>query len=292
MSAVQEVESKPYERLSVEPIAGALGAEIGGINLAGPVDAETLDEVKRALREYLVVFFRGQDLTPEQHLAFAKNFGSLEVHPIVSGKDEYPEIIEIVKEKGEQTQFGDVWHSDNSFLPNPSMGSILYAREVPPYGGDTLFANQYLAYDWLSDGMKKLLDGLIAIHTAKQAYDPVRLAHKYRGETNMKYTYSDVVDRAVEHPVVRTHPETGRKSLFVNRMFTTEFKDMSPAESGPILDFLAQHAIRPEFTCRFRWQPGSVAFWDNRCTMHYAMNDYVNYRRVMHRITIEGDRPF
>lgn len=289
MSVVQE---SPYAVITVAPVAGSMGAEIGNVDLSRPLSSETLEEIKRALLEYLVIFFRDQELTPEQHLEFARQFGTLEVHPIVQGKQGHPEIIEIVKEKGEQTQFGDSWHSDNSFLECPSMGSILYAREAPPAGGDTLFANMYMAYDWLSDGMKRLLDGLVAIHTARDAYDPQRLAHKYRGETNMKYTYSDAVEKQVEHPVVRTHPETGRKSLFVNRMFTASLKDMTPAESAPLLDFLAQHAIRPEFTCRFRWRENSVAFWDNRCTMHYAMNDYQNYRRVMHRVTIEGDRPY
>lgn len=278
--------------ISIKPLTAAMGAEISGVDLSQPMSEETLAEVKAVLHEHLAIFFRDQELTPEQHLALARQFGSLEVHPIVSGKNEHPEIVEIVKEAGEQTQFGDAWHSDNSFLECPSMGSILYAREIPPIGGDTIFANQYMAYDLLSDGMKSILDGLICIHTAKRAYDPVRLAHKYRGETNMKYTYSEAVDREVEHPVVRTHPVTGKKSLFVNKMFTTEFKGMKAEESAPILEYLSQHAIRPEFQCRFQWTPGAVAFWDNRCTMHYAMNDYFAHRRVMHRVTVEGDRPF
>lgn len=281
----------PYTRFEVTPHSASMGAEISGLDLAQPLDAETFAELRQALLEYLVIFFRDQQLTPETHLAFARGFGELEVHPIVQGKAGYPEIIEIIKEAGEETQFGDVWHSDNSFLECPSFGSVLFGVEIPPLGGDTLFANQYMAYDHLSDGMKAMLDGLVCVHTAAQAYDPVRLAHKYRGEANMKYTYSDAVEKRVEHPVVRTHPETGRKSLFVNKMFTTQFKGFTAKESAPLLEFLSQHAIQPEFQCRFKWRPGSVAFWDNRCTMHYAMNDYFHHRRVMRRITIQGDRP-
>ncbi len=288
----QQVHLMELKTISIKPLTAAMGAEISGADLSAPLSPEMLGEIKAVLHEYLAIFFRDQHLTPEQHLALARQFGSLEVHPIVEGKGGYPEIVEIVKEAGEETQFGDAWHSDNSFMDCPSMGSILYAREIPPIGGDTIFANQYMAYDLLSDGMKKILDGMVCIHTAKQAYDPIRLAHKYRGETNMKYKYSEAVDKEVEHPVVRTHPETGRKSLFVNKMFTTRFKGMKPEESMPILEYLSQHAIRPEFQCRFQWTPNAVAFWDNRCTMHYAMNDYYAHRRVMHRVTVEGDRPY
>lgn len=280
-----------YSTFQVEPHSASMGALISGINLNEPLPDETVAELRKALLQYQVIFFRDQHLTPETHLAFAKRFGTLEKHPIVQGKEGYPEIIEIIKEAGEETQFGDVWHSDNSFMECPSFGSVLFGVEIPPVGGDTLFSNQYMAYDYLSPGMKVMLDKLICIHTAAQAYDPVRLAHKYRGETNMKYQYSEAVEKQVEHPVIRTHPETGRKSLFVNKMFTTKFKDMSPKDSAPLLEYLSQHAIQPEFQCRFRWQPGSVAFWDNRCTMHYAMNDYFHHRRVMRRVTIEGDRP-
>lgn len=281
-----------YKTLEIKRLTTALGAELSGVDLTKPLSEDQKAEVKQALLEYQVIFFRDQDLNAEQHLALAKEFGELEVHPIVQGLDGHPEILQIVKEPGEETQFGDAWHSDNSFIECPSMGSILHGIEIPPIGGDTLFSNMYMAYDLLSDGMKAILDGLICIHTAAQAFDPIRLAHKYRGETNMKYKYSEAVDKEVEHPVVRTHPETGKKSLFVNKMFTTRFKDMTPAESGPILEYLSQHAIRPEFQCRFQWKKNSVAFWDNRCTMHYAMNDYYQYRRIMNRVTVAGDRPY
>jgi taurine dioxygenase len=281
-----------YKTLEAKPLTAAMGAELSGIDLTQPLSDDQKSDIKQALLDYQAVFFRDQPLTPDQHLALARSFGELEVHPIVKGLDGNPEILQIVKEPGEETQFGDVWHSDNSFMETPSMGSILHGVEVPPIGGDTLFSNMYMAYDMLSDGMKAILEGLVCIHTAADAYNPVRLAHKYRGETNMKYQYSDAVEKEVEHPVIRTHPETGKKSLFVNKMFTTRFKNMTPDESKPILEYLSVHAIRPEFQCRFRWEKDSVAFWDNRCTMHYAMNDYYQYRRIMNRITVAGDRPY
>ena len=272
--------------LTVEPITAAMGAEVSGVDLGSDLSDEQISEIRQVLQHYLAIVFRDQEMKPEQHVALSKRFGSPEVHPIVQGMEGYPEIIKVVKEPGEATQFGDSWHSDNSFFESPTTGTILHAQEVPPVGGDTLFANMYLAYDHLSDGMKKLIDPLVAIHSAADAYDPQRLAHKYEGKTAMKYNYSDAIEREVEHPMVCTHPETGRKFLYVNRMFTLTIKGMTPQESKPLLDFLTEHALQPEFQCRIRWNAKSVAMWENRTTMHYAMNDYFQYCRIMHRVTI------
>ena len=283
-----------YARIEVRPIAGALGAEIGGVDLSKDLDNQTFAEVHQALLDHLVIFFRNQTLTPEQHKAFGRRFGRLDVHEFVRGLDSHPEIIEIVKEPEERgLNFGGVWHSDVTYQEKPALGSILYALEVPLYGGDTMFANQYLAYESLSDGMKRMLDGLKAMHSAGRAYG-TRGSDEYRElrHQSMRIDAREEAHREMEHPVVRTHPETGRKSLFVNGVFTTRFAGMTEEESRPLLDYLFRHAVRPEFTCRFRWEPGSVAFWDNRCTQHFALNDYHGFRRRMHRVTVCGDRPF
>lgn len=283
-----------YSRIEVRPIAGALGAEVSGIRLSDPLDDGTLGEIRGALLEHLVVFFRDQQLTPEQHKAFARRFGALDVHDYVHGMREHPEIIEVLKEPEERgLNFGGVWHSDVTYQEAPALGSVLYALEVPPYGGDTLFANQYMAYEALSPAMRALLDGLGALHSAGRAYGTESGGDHLQEDRfgSMQVERRNEAYHTVEHPVVRTHPETGRKGLFVNGVFTTCFAGMSEAESRPLLDFLCAHAVRPEFTCRFRWAPGSVAFWDNRCTQHFALNDYHGHRRRMHRVTITGDRP-
>ena len=275
------------DSLKVEPIAGALGAEIGGVDLGAEVDDATIAAIRRVWLQYGVVFFRDQDLSEARFLAFARRFGEVIEYPFVKGLEGFPEIIPVVKLEHERVNFGGVWHSDTSYLDIPPMGTMLIAREVPPYGGDTLFANMCLAYEALSDGMRRLLDGLVALNSSAKAdvsrtrEDQVRA----RARDNAKPDY------AAEHPVVRTHPETGRKALYVNIGHTLRFRDMTEAESGPLLGYLFAHQVRPEFTCRFRWRPGSIAFWDNRCTLHNPVNDYHGYRRVMHRITLAGDRP-
>ncbi len=274
------------------PLAAGIGAEIFGLDLSSDLNADAVRYIRQALLTHGVVFFRGQKLSEDQHIAVAKKFGEPEVHPIVEGTEDRPEIIRIDKPADEPASFGTEWHSDNSFFARPSLGTILYAEEIPPVGGDTLFADMYGAYDALSGGMKSMLDGIRAIHSAKVAYDPAGSAGaKFRGEATLKYKYSDAVHEENAHPVVRTHPESGRKAIYVNPMFTLRFENMTDAESKPLLDYLYQHSTRPEFTCRFHWQKGSVAFWDNRGVMHYAMNDYVGHRRVMNRITLEGDKP-
>ena len=273
--------------IEVHKIAGALGAEISGVDLAHDLDADTIAAIRRVWLDNLVVFFRNQDLPPAQFLAAAKRFGEPIEYPFVKGLDGFPEIIAVVKLEHEKVNFGGVWHSDTSYLEVPPMATMLIAREVPPVGGDTIFANQYLAYETLSDGMKRLLDGLIAVNTSAKADSTRtredRLRDSGKAEARKEY--------AGEHPAVRTHPETGRKALYVNVAHTVRFKDMTEAESAPILDFLYRHQTRPEFTCRFHWEPGSIALWDNRCVQHNPVNDYHGHRRLMHRITLKGDRP-
>jgi taurine dioxygenase len=279
------------QTISVKPIAGALGAEVAGVDLSRPLSDSVIGEIRTALLENLVVFFHDQHLTPEQHLAFGHRFGALQIHDFVEAMPGYPEILEVRKEPEEKRNFGGGWHTDVSYLERPSLGSVLYALDVPDHGGDTMFANQYLAYEALSDGMKRMLDGMTAIHSARRPYGPnAERAHDY-GPSSMRFNFSETAQAEIEHPVVRTHVETGKKALYVNRTFTLRFKDMTEAESAPLLDFLCQHAVRPEFTCRFRWRPNSIAFWDNRCVQHNAINDYHGQRRSMHRVTIEGERP-
>jgi taurine dioxygenase len=221
----------------------------------------------------------------------AKRFGEVIEYPFVKGLEGFPEIIQIAKLEHEKVNFGGIWHSDTSYLETPPLATMLIARETPPIGGDTMFANQYLAYETLSDGMKKLLDGLIGINTSAKADTTRTREDRDRGRIRDSGKAEAQKDYVGEHPVVRTHPETGRKALYVNIAHTLRFKDMTEAESAPILNYLFQHQVKPEFTCRFRWEPGSIALWDNRCAQHNPVNDYHGYRRVMHRITLKGDRP-
>ncbi len=287
----------PVKQIEVRPITTALGAEVHGIDLARPLTNKELDTVHQAFLDHQVIFFRDQDISPEQHLDFARKFGELDVHPFAAGLKDYPEIMPVVKEAEDHTKtnFGGKWHSDVTFYEEPALGSILYALDVPKIGGDTLWANMYLAYETLSDGLKKTLDGLEAVHSAKRVYGlnnsrTIR-RHKDGSGISMKVQASEEAEAEVSHPVVRTHPETGRKLLFVNANFTERFVGWTEEESLPLLDFLCEHATQPAFTCRFRWQKGSIAFWDNRCTQHLAMNDYHGQRREMHRVTICGDKP-
>ncbi|MBV8769317.1 MAG: TauD/TfdA family dioxygenase [Hyphomicrobiales bacterium] len=275
----------------VRPTAGSLGAEVRGVDLAGPLSGSTADELRRALVKHLVLFFRDQKLTPVQHLAFSRLFGSLLRVPYVKHMDEHPDIIAVLKEADERkiSAFGNAWHSDFSFLEAPPMGSVLYAREVPSHGGDTLWSNMYDAYEALSDGMKRMLDPLRAMHSGR----PYGVAHAPKGVQTSRSIAIERgnrdADREIAQPVVIVHPSSGRKALFVNAIYTTRFEQMTEAESRPLLEFLFEHCIRPEFTCRFRWAPGSLAIWDNRCTLHYAVNDYDGSRRLMHRTTIAGE---
>ena len=266
-------------------IAGALGAEIEGVDLRGPLSKDLVAGIRAAWLEHLVVFFRGQDLTLAQYMAFAEKLGEPVEYPMVQGLEGYPKIIEVKKLEHERVNFGGIWHTDTAYLERPPMASMLLAREIPPFGGDTLFANMYLAFDSLSEGLKRLLSGLKAVNSSEKADASKTREDRIKGSEKEKKTF------LAEHPVVRTHPETGKKALYVNVGHTVRFAGWTEQESAPLLNYLFQHQIRPEFTCRFSWQPGSIALWDNRCAQHNPVNDYHGYRRVMHRITLAGDRP-
>jgi alpha-ketoglutarate-dependent taurine dioxygenase len=283
----------PRTRLRISKLAGSLGALVEGIDLSAPLDGATGAAIQAALHEHLVLFFRDQALTPEQHLAFSRLFGRLERMPYIRPMEDYPDIIAVLKEADERkiSTFGNAWHSDFSFLEVPPMGSVLYAREVPAYGGDTIFANMYDAYDALSQGMRRMLDPLRAMHSGQpygtaDAPKDLALSRSIGIERG-----NPEADREIAHPVVRRHPVTGRRALFVNAIYTVRFENMTRAESRPLLEFLYRHAIKPEFTCRLSWRQGSLAVWDNRCTLHYAVNDYDGSRRLMHRTTIAGEAP-
>ena len=277
--------------IAIQPISGALGAEISGVDLCSLTDSD-FETVHQALLDYGVIFVRDQQLTLAHQIAFGRLFGELDVHPIVNAMDGHPEVVRAWKPAGESASFGTGWHSDNSFFECPSLGTVLYGVVIPPYGGDTLFASMGRAYERLSDTMKSWLDEMTAVHSASVAYDPKTTGKdKYDGKAAITYRLSETIYEEVEHPVVRTHPETGRKSLFVNQMFTQRIVGLETAESEALLAFLYAHCTKLDFTCRFRWQPGSVAIWDNRCVQHYALDDYQEFERDMHRVTIQGDRP-
>ncbi len=276
-------------RIEVRPIAGACGAEIDGVSIGGVIDDATIAETRRALNEHGVIFFRDQQFDAEQHKAFARRFGEIFVHPNYKGMQEDDEIVMIRREPGDQHIVGEDWHTDTTMVAAPPMGAILYAIEVPPYGGDTCFAHQAAAYDALSQGMKRLLDGLRAVHTDRMVAGPQAGRNAYRStKVREDNAWRETVSA---HPIVCTHPETGRKMLFVNAAYTVGFEDMTEAESRPLLGYLLEHGHRPEFTCRFRWENGSVAFWDNRAVKHLAVHDAGPFRRLMRRVQIAGDVP-
>ena len=273
--------------MQVKKIAGALGAELSDVDLRQPLSPAQAEEIRAALLDHQVIFLRKQNLTPQQFLNFANAMGEPIDYPFLKGLPDYPQIIEVKKLEHETSNFGGIWHSDTTYLQVPPMGSMLLSREVPPYGGDTMFANQYMAYETLSSTMKEMLAPLVGIASSAKAD-----VSKTR-EDRIK---SDGTGKAIEHllaehPVVRTHPETGRKALYVNVAHTAGIKGMTDDESAPLLAFLFKHQVKPEFTCRFVWEPDCIAFWDNRCTQHNPVNDYNGFRRVMQRITLKGDKP-
>jgi taurine dioxygenase len=277
----------PSNSLDIRPVAGAIGAEILGIDLAHDLGEESVAAIRAAWLKHLVIFFRDQALAPEKFLRAARLFGEAVEYPFIKGLEGFPQITPVIKLEHETVNFGGLWHSDTAYLERPPMATMLIAREVPPFGGDTLFANMYLAYETLSDGMRRMLDGLVAVNSSAKAD-----VTKTREDRMRDGAKEDAKKQYVaEHPVVRTHPETGRKALYINGGHTVRFKDMTEQESAPLLQFLLAHATRPEFTCRFRWDVGSIALWDNRCTQHNPVNDYHGFRRVMHRVTLAGDRP-
>jgi taurine dioxygenase len=280
--------------LDVRPVTGALGAEVCGINLAEPMGDNLLHAVHQALVDHQVIFFRDQDMTPEEQLRFAKYFGGIHYHPYIAGLPDHPEIVEIIKTEDDKQNFGGSWHSDQMFNRRPAMGTMLYAKEVPDAGGDTLFSSMYSAYDGLSDGMQTMLGELRGFNTGDRFkhYGGKTRRETMAGQSSMRLKDPDPdQDTEAVHPIVRTHPKSGRKALYIGG-HTQRFDDMTGEESEGLLSYLQKHSTRPEFTCRFRWKEGSVAFWDNRCVQHFAVNDYPGQRRVMHRITITGDEPY
>ncbi len=274
-----------YRHIEVRPVAGVLGAEVHGVDLSGAVNADTIADIRKAFLEHLVIFFRGQTLTPQRQLEVAGWFGAPMAYPQLKGLPECPMVTAVIKRENERVNFGGVWHSDTTYLERPPMASMLYAVTIPPFGGDTMWANQYLAYETLSDGLKKTLDGMYAHNTSTKAE-----VSKTR-EDRLKEAGVELKPLLGRHPVVRTHPETGKKALFVNCAHTSHFEGWTEAESTPLLQYLYAHQVKPEFTVRFRWEVGSIAFWDNRCAQHNPINDYHGYLRVMHRVTLEGDVP-
>ena len=275
-----------YQRIRVEPLSEAVGAEISGIDLTKPLGNEIFSEIRHAFGQYGVVFFRDQQLTPEQHMAFAEHFGPININRFFAAVPGYPMIAEVRKEPDQRDNIGNGWHTDHSYDQVPALGSALYAREVPKTGGDTLFISMYAAYDALSDGLKATLEGLRACHSSRHVFGPQGRARE-RDFTG-RIGNPDLATQDAVHPVVIRHPETGRKALYVNPGFTLRFEGWTEEESRPLLDYLYSRAMRPEYTCRFRWRAGSLALWDNRSTWHFAVNDYQGERRLMHRITIEG----
>ncbi len=275
-----------YKKIGVKRLAGALGAEIQGVDLGADLDNETFDDIHQAFLDHQVIFFRDQTLTPEQHKRFGRRFGTLNIHPYVKGMEGHPEIMEIIKEPEDKINFGGGWHSDMSFLETPSIGSILHAIEIPNYGGDTLFASQYAAYEALSPGLKKTLEGLRAVHSSAREYSSTGASAQKRG--SMQVAEADGHVGEFVHPVVKVHPETGRKALYVNPAFTMKFEGWSTKDSKPLLDYLFNHSRFEAFTCRFNWTKGAVAFWDNRAVWHFALNDYPGQRRHMRRVTVDA----
>jgi len=274
-----------YQHISVTPSEGGLGATIGRVDLRQALDDCTFKEIRHAFGEYGVIFFRDQDLTPEQHIAFAERWGPININRFFTSVDGHPQIAEVRKEPEQKVNVGGGWHTDHSYDQIPALGSILLAREVPKVGGDTMFASMYGAYDRLSDGLKQTLRSLKAVHSSRHVFGKDAAVSKADGN---RFHNSDQATQDAVHPVVIEHPETGRPALYVNLGFTLRFEGWNGYESGALMKYLYEQTIREENVTRFHWEPGSIAMWDNRSTWHYAINDYHGERRLMHRITIEG----
>ena len=283
----QLVRSLEIEDLTILPMTPTIGAEVEGIDLSRPLDFRTVSALRRALLDWKVLFFRDQDITTEQHLAFARNFGDLEVHPFAPQKPGYPEVLAITHDANSRGK-ENTWHSDVTWRLEPSLGSILRALEIPPVGGDTLFADMYAAYDGLKDEVKAKVEGKVAVHD----FVNFRKGMRKRGVSEEEIAAFDRQYPKVEHPVIRTHPETGRKAIYVNAGFTQHIVGMEKAESDALLAHLYAQAAIPEYQCRFRWTKNAIAFWDNRASQHYAASDYFPAVRRMERVTVVGDRPY
>ncbi len=274
-----------FTKIDVTPVSAALGAEISGVDL-NSLNDEMFSEIKRAFDLYSVIFFRDQNLTPENHIAFAERWSTINVNRFFKPMNDYPMIAQVIKEPDQIDNIGSGWHTDHSYDQIPAMGSILYGSVIPELGGDTHFSSMYKAYDALSPGMQKTLEGMQAWHSSRHVFGAAR--SDTESSIDGRLENPNLATQDALHPVIITHPETGRKALYVNKDFTVKFDGWTTEESQPLLDYLYDHGSKPEFTCRFQWQKDSVAFWDNRCTWHYAANDYHGHRRIMHRITLEG----
>lgn len=283
--------------IRIEPLGGSLGAHIRGVDLSTELDEATGGRLHQAFLDFQAVFFPDQDLGPSDMLRFVSRLGEPLVHPYLKSLDGFPAIHVLSKMPDERVNFGNLWHTDFTNLKRPSLANALYSIETPDSGGDTLIMNMYEAYEALSPGLKKMLNGLYAVHGRPQSYQQALEQQKNRGGDKTRddkegEEYGADVDAEVLHPVVRTHPDTGRPALYVNPGFTLRFEDMSEDESRPLLEFLYRHCERPEFGFRYSWQPKTLGIWDNRCTMHYASNDYHGKKRLMHRmVVLEAERP-
>ncbi len=277
-----------YETITVNQLSPAVGAEISGVDIAAGVSDAQMAEIRQAFIENGVIFFRDQDITPDQHIEFAERWGEINVNRFFKAVDTHPRIAEVRKEPDQLKNIGGHWHTDHSYDQIPAMGSILYAREVPEVGGDTLFAGQAAAYEALTEGMQATLRGLRAEHSSRHAFGNVKPEQTVDG-VGGRIGNPEAATQDAVHPVVIEHPLSGRPSLYVNHDFTLRFEGWSDEESKPLLEYLYAHASTAAFTCRFRWAVGSMAIWDNRAVQHCALNDYHGHRRVMHRITIEGE---
>ena len=273
--------------MKVKALSPALGAEVTGIDLSVPLDDAIIDDLRAIWLKHQMIVIRGQDLTPPQQLAFAKALGEPDIYPFLKGLDGFPMITEVLKKEDERVNFGGVWHSDTTYQKCPPMATLLYAKELPPLGGDTLFANQYAAFEHLSAPLRGVLEKLRGVNAAGKK----RVASTRSERLKDSASGVDPDDLSGTHPAVRTHPETGRKALFVNAAHTIAFEGWTAEESQGLLEYLFTHQISPEFQCRLAWQVGDVAFWDNRCVQHYPLNDYHGHRRLLHRITLKGDTP-
>ena len=275
-----------YSLIDVRPKSGFVGAEIFGVDLNKEISKEQFLEIRRAFGEFGVIFFRDQYLTPDKEIEFAEKWGIININRFFTNVDGYPKIAMVLKEANQKQNIGGAWHTDHTYDTEPAMGSILFAHEVPKKGGDTMFASMYSAYENLSEGLKKTLSGMQARHSSRHVFGKARASRS--DDTVGRIRNSETANQDALHPVIIKHPETGRKALYVNPTFTLGFDGWPDVESKPLLEYLYEHATKPEFTCRFKWEKGSIAFWDNRSTWHLAINDYHGERRLMHRITIEG----
>ena len=278
-----------YQTIQVKPLSRFVGAALAGVNIAAGISDVQFAEIRQAFVEFGVIFFHDQDLTPDQHIEFAKRWGKINVNRFFQPVDTHPTIAQVRKEAHQKSNIGGSWHTDHSYDQRPAMGSILCAREVPELGGDTLFSSMYAAYEHLSDGLKKTLLGMRAEHSSRHVFGEVANVDRNAEDVGERLGNTVNATQDATHPVIIKHPLSNRPSLFVNSDFTVKFEGWSQQESQPLLDYLYQHARQNEFTCRFKWQKGSIAIWDNRATHHCALNDYHGERRLMHRITIEGE---